>query len=315
LQFQTGYTWSKLLDVNSELFAGCSTIGGQTAPYYYTSNAFPRLNYGRGAEDHKYSYKFNVTYELPFLKSEKGFVGHALGGWSVGSFYQMYAGHPIDVHDGRGSYTANDTVDGSGNSVLDANGVPFNIGGDYNLINVLNAHPVFIGSNTNSVYSGGNPANGIFTNNNVMGCGFPGMPATVANIAQCNSDFGVPGACVAAIPPAPPNGCAVTTIGSPNSLFAAPGYPTSGPLFLRFGTLGRDVFHGPRFQALDLSLSKTFKLSERMGLRVSAQAQNLANHPNFDCVTSNLGSGNFGKAQCLVGTKSRVMALSGRFSF
>src|SRR5207245_7495740 len=52
LQFQTGYTYSKVLDVSSELFAGCSTVGGFTAPYYYISNAFPKLNYGRGAEDH-----------------------------------------------------------------------------------------------------------------------------------------------------------------------------------------------------------------------------------------------------------------------
>src|SRR5208282_1063219 len=58
LQFESGFTWSKLLDVNSELFAGCSTIGSATAPYYYTSNAFPSLNYGRGAEDHKFAYKF-----------------------------------------------------------------------------------------------------------------------------------------------------------------------------------------------------------------------------------------------------------------
>jgi len=50
LQFQTGYTYSKLLDVNSELFAGCSTIGALTAPYYYLSNALPKTQLwpGRG---------------------------------------------------------------------------------------------------------------------------------------------------------------------------------------------------------------------------------------------------------------------------
>src|SRR6266581_8730453 len=53
LQFQTGYTYSKLLDVNSELFAGCSTIGSFTAPYYYISNSRPDLSYGRAAFDHR----------------------------------------------------------------------------------------------------------------------------------------------------------------------------------------------------------------------------------------------------------------------
>src|SRR6516162_10225477 len=100
LEFQTGYTYSKLLDVNSELFAGCSTVGGQTAPYYYIDNAKPRLNYGPAAFDARNAYKFNVIYELPFLKEQKGFAGKVLGGWTVSSFFQFYSGHPIDVHNG-----------------------------------------------------------------------------------------------------------------------------------------------------------------------------------------------------------------------
>src|SRR5258708_513754 len=70
LQFDTGYTYSKLLDVNSELFAGCSTIGGQSAPYYYTSNATPSREYGRASFDHRGSYKFSGVYDMPFLKAE-----------------------------------------------------------------------------------------------------------------------------------------------------------------------------------------------------------------------------------------------------
>ncbi|HKW34828.1 MAG TPA: TonB-dependent receptor [Candidatus Acidoferrum sp.] len=292
LQFDTSYTFSKALDVNSELFAGCSTIGGQSAPYYYISNALPRLSYGRGAEDHRHAYKFNVTYELPFLKTEKGIVGHALGGWSLGSFFQLYSGHPIDVFDGRGPF---------GSSVLDPNGIPYNIGGDYNLDRVGNDHPIFVG-NMNSVYSNGSPANGIFTDNNIIGCGFQGMPSTIpaADITACNNNFGV---------------------GTPNSLFIAPPYPGSGALYKRYGTLGRDFFHGPRFVDLDFGLHKTFKLTESMNLRFSAEAQNLANHPNFDAIDASLGSSTFGQAQIVDGgaglptQKSRVMSLSLRLAF
>jgi hypothetical protein len=300
LQFQTGYTYAKLLDVNSELFAGCSTIGGQTAPYYYLSNARPQLSYGRSAFDHRHSYKFNVTYELPFLKQEKGFLGHAFGGWVLASFFQLYSGHPIDVHDGRTRFRARDA---SGALVRDANGIPINLGGDYNLDNVLNDHPVFTGSNLNGVYSGKNPADGIFTDNNIVGCGASWVPANVANVAACNARFGAGAA--------------------PNSLFATPGYPGSGATFLRFGTLGRDVFHGPRLVAMDLGLKKTFKITETVSLRLSADAQNLFNHANFDCVDTNLGSSTFGQAKCLIGTgsvgsglaQSRVMSLSLRLGF
>ncbi len=228
LQFQTGYTYSKLLDVNSELFAGCSNIGSRTAPYYYLSNALPHLSYGRGAEDHRHAYKFNVTYEMPFFKAERGFVGHALGGWSLGSFLQFYSGHPVDVR-------------------LDVNGV---------------ACRRFAAKDAPT---GGNPV--------------------------------------------------TTSPGTPNTLFANPAYPTGASPFERFGTLGRNVFHGPRLVAMDLGVHKTFKLTEIMNLRFSAEAQNLANHPNFDGVDTNLNSGTFGQAQLLVGTASRVMSLSLRLAF
>lgn len=293
LEFQTGWTWSKLLDVNSDLFAGCSGIGARTAPYYYISNAQPHLSYGRGADDHRFAYKFNVTYELPFMKSEKGFVGHALGGWSLGSFFQFYAGHPVDVYDGRGTFRARDAA---GNVLLDANGLPINIGGDYNLDGDHNDHPIFIGSSLSSVYSGKNPADGIFTDNHIIGCGAPWVPSTVANIGACNARFGAGG--------------------SPNSLFVTPGYPGSGPLFERFGTLGRNVFVGPQFADMDFGLHKTFKLTEAINLRFSAEAQNLLNHPNFDGVQANLASGRFGQAELLVGSAvSRVMSLSLRLAF
>ncbi len=322
LQFQTGYTYSKLLDVNSELFAACSVIGGFTAPYYYISNALPGLSYGRGAEDHRHAYKFNVTYEMPFLKSQKGFVGHALGGWSLGSFLQFYTAHPIDVFTGalgNGVCTRFRARDASNALILDQNGVPFNLGGDYNLDRVCNDHPVFIGSNLNSVYSGKSPADGIFINNNQIGCGFPGMPSTVANINDCNAAAGVAGACPNS---GILNGSPCTpSPGATSSLFANPAYPGGATPFERFGTLGRNTFHGPRFVDLDFGMHKDFKLTETANLRFSAEAQNLANHPNFDGVQGNLVNRQFGKAQLIIGgaglptQKSRVMSLSLRLSF
>ncbi|PYT85740.1 MAG: hypothetical protein DMG36_27280, partial [Acidobacteria bacterium] len=254
LQFQTGYTYSKLLDVNSELFAGCSNIGSLTAPYYYISNALPHLSYGRGAEDRRHAYKFSVSYDLPFFKAEKGFVGHALGGWSLGSFLQFYSGHPIDVFDGRATYPA---TDAAGNTIFDAGGaIPLNLGGDYNLDFVENDHPVFIGGNLNSVYSGRSPADGIFKDNNVIGCGAPWVPGN-ADISTCNANFGVAGACAVGDLTCDPTG--VGSPGTPNSMFAMPGYPSSGSLFARYGMVGRNIFHGPRLVNMDFGLHKSFK--------------------------------------------------------
>lgn len=286
LQFDASYTLSKLLDVNSELFAGCSALSSSTA-YYYTTNKNPRLEYGRASFDHRHTFKVDSVYKIPFFKSEKGIAGHVLGGWNLGGFFQFYQGHPIDVYDGRTRIRARDA---NGHLVLDPSGIPYNIGGDYNLDGVSNDRPNFIGASKRNVYSGATPAKGIFKDNSPIGSCASWVPLTVANCA------------------------------AGNSLFESPGYPSGGATYERFGNLGRDVFIGPSFGQLDLSLNKTFKLTERSQLDFRGQAQNLANHPNFDNVTANLGDSTFGKAQSLVPfglgePKSRVMSVGARLSF
>lgn len=285
LQFDASYTFSKLLDVNSELFAGCSLLATSTA-YYYTTNKNPRLEYGRGSYDHRHSVKVDGVYKMPFFKAEKGFTGHVLGGWNLGGFYQFYQGHPIDVYDGRARRVARDA---SKKPVLDPSGIPYNVGGDYNLDGVNNDRPNFIGQSLKGVYSHGTPANGIFKDNSTIGTCSSWVPSNVI----CS-----PG----------------------NSLFETPPYPSGTPTFERFGTLGRDVFIGPSFAQVDLSLSKTFKLTESSQLEVRGQAQNLANHPNFDNVNGAVNSATFGNAQSLVPfglgePKSRVMSLGARLAF
>jgi hypothetical protein len=110
--------------------------------------------------------------------------------------------------------------------------------------------------------------------------------------------------------------------GNPNTIFVNPAYPSSGPGFERFGSLGRNVFNGPKFIQMDLALSKSFKLTERIKLDFRAQAQNLTNHPDFDCIDGNLVRTLFGKSQCLAQSvqglgapTSRIMSLGLRLAF
>jgi hypothetical protein len=155
---------------------------------------------------------------------------------------------------------------------------------------VANDRPVFIGSSVHAAYSGNSPANGIFTDNNLIGCGYPGERSSPTAIANCNANFGV------------------TT---PNSLFGNPS--GVGP---RFGTLGRNVFRGPWFNGWDASIFKNFKLSEALKLQIRVEALNVDNHPNFDGIQTDLDSSNFGKAQLLVGNAtSRLLQLGGRITF
>ncbi len=279
LQFQFSFTWSRLMDQGSDLFSGSTTTGAYSQPYYFISNNQPKFEYGPGAFDHQKNFKVVFTYELPFLKSQQGFVGRVLGGWQISAFYQGYSGHPIEVYNSRARFRGN---------ARDANGFLENIGGDYNLDGVLNDHPDFVGRSASSAYSHASPADGIFTDNNLIGCGFPGAQST--NIQACNDNYGV------------------TT---PNSLFINP-----AGTGVHYGTLGRNLFRGPWFNGLDGSLLKNIKLTERVRMQLRFEALNLLNHPNFDGIDTNLNSGNFGKAQILAGAApSRRLQLGARIIF
>jgi len=56
-----------------------------------------------------------------------------------------------------------------------------------------------------------------------------------------------------------------------------------------FGTAGRNILRGPGFAQFDLSLQKSFKLSEGTKIALGAEAYNLLNHPNL-AVPSNTQS-------------------------
>ena len=277
LQFQFSFVWSKLMDDGSDLFTGSTSTGGYSQPFYFQSNSSPQLERGPGAFDHQKNFKAVITYELPFLKNQKGFAGRVFGGWQLSAFYQGYSGHPIEVYSARARYVGN---------ALDPNGFPENIGGDYNLDGVANDHPNYVGQTIGQAYSNASPADGIFTDNNIMGCGYTGAKST--NISTCNAAYGVT---------------------SPNALFVNP--PGYG---VHYGELGRNVFRGPWFNGLDGALLKNFKVTESVRLQLRFEAINLDNHPSFDGINTNLNSGSFGKAAYTV-TDGRHLQLGARVTF
>ncbi len=54
------------------------------------------------------------------------------------------------------------------------------------------------------------------------------------------------------------------------------------------GNAGRNIFHNPWFNELDLSLIKSFKITERQKITFRAEAYNAFNHPNFGFTSTNL---------------------------
>ena len=55
----------------------------------------------------------------------------------------------------------------------------------------------------------------------------------------------------------------------------------------------RNAFRGPGAWSFDVALSKTFPITERVGLEFRAEGFNIFNHANMYVVSSNADAGNF----------------------
>ncbi len=83
-----------------------------------------------------------------------------------------------------------------------------------------------------------------------------------------------------------------------------------------FGNLGRNTFRGPRQQNWDFSTGKSFAVTERQALRITADFFNLFNHPNFanPAFLDIESPSNFGQITSSVGTP-RLIQFSAKYSF
>jgi hypothetical protein len=102
----------------------------------------------------------------------------------------------------------------------------------------------------------------------------------------------------------------------------------SGAAVTTFGTIPRNSFRGPGYFNTDLGLKKTFRLSERFGLTLGANAYNILNHANFANPVSDLSSSAFGTiinavqpptspygAFAAAATDARIVQVMGKLTF
>jgi outer membrane receptor protein involved in Fe transport len=106
------------------------------------------------------------------------------------------------------------------------------------------------------------------------------------------------------------------------SEFAATGAQTN------FGNIARNSFRGPGYFDTDLSVNKSFALTERYHVTVGANFFNFLNHPNFALPENDLASGSFGQITSTVSPFSspygsfqgasasgRIIQMVGKFQF
>jgi hypothetical protein len=88
----------------------------------------------------------------------------------------------------------------------------------------------------------------------------------------------------------------------------------AAPAAFTFGNAGRNSVYGPRLQTLDLSLARTFRITERANFQFRAEAFNALNKVNLGTPNRFVNTPQFGTITMAM-TPGREIQLSARLSF
>jgi len=89
----------------------------------------------------------------------------------------------------------------------------------------------------------------------------------------------------------------------------------SQPATGSIGNTGRNFFLAPHYFQWDSSLSKRFRITERVGFDLRVDARNVLNNPSFDNPTAVFTSTIFGRINDSVTNNARRIQVSGKLSF
>ena len=79
------------------------------------------------------------------------------------------------------------------------------------------------------------------------------------------------------------------------------------------GNEPRGAINGPGFNHADVGLFRNFRIVERLNFEFRAEATNVANHTNWQAVTTSVTSSTYG--QVSTARDARILQLGGKFTF
>lgn len=243
LDFVLGYTYSHALD----------DLSSNWVAFLPMDSTRPYLDYGSSDEDIRHRFTFSITYTLP----EKKTRSQLLEGWQVNTIISMQSGQPWNINDQTNNFSGTNEL--ADRWDVFGNPADFRSGGQDSLILCVNGAS---GGCSYVTYPSGNTVN-------------LSDQQTAADWTACLAHAPAGSAMNASLTAAiagGTGGCYVSKNGKsfllPNALGA-------------FGTMGRNVFRDTGFHNVDLSVSKSFKLGERLKLQGRVETFNIFNHPNF----------------------------------
>jgi hypothetical protein len=93
----TNFTWGRALGTGTQVQASSSF----TPVDAYNLGA----QYGPQPFDYKFIVNTNLYYAIPYLRQQKGIVGHVLGGWTISPLFTAQSGTPFGLTYSEGSCT------------------------------------------------------------------------------------------------------------------------------------------------------------------------------------------------------------------
>jgi outer membrane receptor protein involved in Fe transport len=90
LNLSAAYTWSKTMDNASEIFA--FDIASSFAQNPFCAS---KCEWSRSQIDRPNALSLSFIYDVPWMKEQRGVVGHVLGGWQVNGVYVLTSGEPF----------------------------------------------------------------------------------------------------------------------------------------------------------------------------------------------------------------------------
>ncbi|HYY94218.1 MAG TPA: TonB-dependent receptor, partial [Pyrinomonadaceae bacterium] len=115
LSLGAAYTFSKTIDNASEIFGFDIASPNAQNPFCAVT-----CEKARSQIDRPHALSLNFIYDFPFMKEQRGVIGHLLGGWQVNGVYVLTSGEPYTP----GQFF-NGSVYGLGNAYLTSGDRPF----------------------------------------------------------------------------------------------------------------------------------------------------------------------------------------------
>ncbi len=282
LLVNVNYAYSHSIDSGSTWHYGATTANGGAGGDGFTSDpSHPELDRGNSVFDIRHRLAINHVWQLPGYNL-KGPLGYVAGGWSLSGIWSFQTGAHWMPYNGHRA-NLREISDPSVKCTADDvnSGNCQNLSGDYQLNVSTSGLNRSVSRPDSSVKGFAGFTHDTWANGWCGGGTYLG--------GGCNSQADLP------VLSAPCLGCA--------------------------GDLGRNTFVGPGLWQTDLTMSKNFKLTERVSMKFDAAAFNVFNRTNFELATQATGSvtnnrmqsANFGKAAGTI--TPRLMQFGVKLSF